>query len=33
MKVTDKILNSVRTHSVEKSTYPIGTKYSEGIKK
>ena len=33
MKVTDKILNSVRTHSVEKSTYSIGTKYSEGVKK
>jgi hypothetical protein len=33
MNVSDKILNAVRTHSVEKSTYPIGTKYSTGVKK
>ena len=33
MIVTDNILNAVRTHSAEKSTYVIGTKYSEGVKK
>lgn len=31
--LSDKVLNSVRTHSVEKSTYAIGKKYSEGVKK
>jgi hypothetical protein len=33
MNVSDKILNSVRTKSKEKSTYAIGKKYSEGVKK
>jgi hypothetical protein len=33
MNVSDKVLDSVRTHSVEKSTYAIGKKYSEGVKK
>jgi hypothetical protein len=31
MNVSDKILNSVRTKSKEKSTYAIGKKYSEGV--
>jgi hypothetical protein len=33
MNVSDKILNSVRTKSKEKSTYAIGKRYSEGVKK
>lgn len=33
MNVSDKVLDSVRTHSVEKSIYPIGKKYSDGVKK
>lgn len=33
MNVSDKVLNSVRTHSAEKSTYAIGTKYSNSVKK
>ena len=33
MNVSDKILNSVRTKSKEKSTYAIGKKYSDGVKK
>ena len=33
MNVSDKILNSVRTKSKEKSTYAIGKKYSEGVRK
>jgi hypothetical protein len=33
MNVSDKILNSVRTKSKEKSTYAIGKNYSEGVRK
>jgi hypothetical protein len=33
MNVSDKILNSARTKSKEKSTYAIGKKYSEGVNK
>jgi hypothetical protein len=29
MNVSDRILNSVRNHSPEKSTYTIGKKYTE----
>jgi hypothetical protein len=29
--MSEKILNSVRTKSKEKSTYAIGKKYSEGV--